>query len=180
MGDSQFGSAWADPRRGSLPIAWALNPLLAEQLPALIDYYAKTATANDSFVAGVGGAGYVFLNQLTPMQLSRYAKRVGRILQDYGPNVVDTYGFASFDLISNYSYNAAMGGKAPAAYLSQPSDWGLPGLPSFKCPQPNNWQDDGTPVICTPGDDLMYYSAGLDETCPSCDLAARIKGHAEK
>ena len=43
--------------RGSLPVSWAINPMLAEQFPALWDYFAATATANDSFVAGVGGGG---------------------------------------------------------------------------------------------------------------------------
>eukprot|EP00931_Biecheleriopsis_adriatica_P102528 TRINITY_DN77484_c0_g1_i1.p1 TRINITY_DN77484_c0_g1~~TRINITY_DN77484_c0_g1_i1.p1 ORF type:complete len:600 (+),score=107.81 TRINITY_DN77484_c0_g1_i1:26-1801(+) len=180
--DSFFGSAWASPERGNLPVAWAINPLLAEQFPALFDYYAKTATANDSFIAGVGGAGYVFLNQLSQSHFHAYAKRAGRILQDYGPDVVDSYGFASFDLLANYSRFAAEGGKAPSAYVSQPTNWDFTFLSSLQCPRLNNWQRDGTPVVCTPDNDpwLFYYADGLNKTCPSCDLAERIKKHAEK
>lgn len=179
---SLFGSSWESPARGSLPVAWSINPLLGEQFPSLFDYYAKTAAANDSFIAGVGGAGYVFLNQLSAPHLSAYSRRVGRILQEYGPNVVDTYGFASFDLIKSYSREAAVGGKAPSAYISQPTNWPFTGLPSLSCPQLTNWQEDGTPVICTPdtGPYLFYYANSLNKTCPSCDFAARIKDHAER
>ena len=52
-----------------MPIAWAISPLLAERFPALFDYFASTATANDTFVAGVAGAGYVYLSQLSAAQL---------------------------------------------------------------------------------------------------------------
>lgn len=62
---SAMGSSWASTRRGSLPVAWAVDPILAEQFPALFDYYSSTATVNDSFIAGVSGGGYVFLNQLS-------------------------------------------------------------------------------------------------------------------
>ena len=208
--DSLFGAAWADPRRGSVPVAWAIgtphvhtlayshthihtsyvhqsrttsellvavqrtdspaaaeshppvrslhlpcnahtaticqepltqsyrrlrwvychalccaDPVLGDQFPALWDYYASTAAANDSFVAGVGGGGYVFLNTLSPDQFQRYAQRVGRLLHDYGPGVVDTYGFADPDLLLNYSAEAAKGGVAPSAYISEPTHWGF-------------------------------------------------------
>jgi hypothetical protein len=121
--DSLFGAAWADPQRGSVPVAWAIDPVIGDQFPALWDYYATTASANDSFVAGVGGGGYVYLNTLSDTQFQRYARRVGRLLRDYGPSVVDTYGFASPALLHNYSAQAAIGGQAPAAYISEPTHW---------------------------------------------------------
>ena len=52
---SNMCSAWALPERGSVPVAWAIDPLLAERFPALFDYYASTAGPNDSFVAEAGG-----------------------------------------------------------------------------------------------------------------------------
>lgn len=51
------------PRR-SVPVAWAVDPLLAEMFPALWNFFASSATANDTFVAGVDGAGYVFVAEL--------------------------------------------------------------------------------------------------------------------
>lgn len=31
-------------------MSWSINPVLAEQFPALYDYFASTASANDSFI----------------------------------------------------------------------------------------------------------------------------------
>ena len=87
---SAMASAWAQPERGSAPIAWAMDPVLAERFPALWDHFAATATANDSFVAAVGGAGYVYLNQLSRAQLRRYGERVGALTAMYGLSVLDT------------------------------------------------------------------------------------------
>jgi hypothetical protein len=72
---SAFGSSWASAQRGSVPVAWSVDPVLAERFPALMDYYAATATANDSFIGGVAGAGYVYLGALTTQQLAAYATR---------------------------------------------------------------------------------------------------------
>jgi hypothetical protein len=65
---SFFGGAWLSRKRGSLPINWGLSPLLAAEVPALMDYFYRTATENDFFYAGVGGAGYCFVNLLTDVK----------------------------------------------------------------------------------------------------------------
>ena len=50
---------WASPLRGSVPMGWWIAPRLAAGLgPALLEYYYRTATPNDYFVAGPSGAGY--------------------------------------------------------------------------------------------------------------------------
>ncbi len=67
---------WASPLRGSVPMGWWIAPRLAAALqghpeggpsgsperaglgPALLEYYYRTATPNDYFVAGPSGAGY--------------------------------------------------------------------------------------------------------------------------
>ena len=50
---SQMDSAWMSPARGSVPIAWAVDPLLGQLFPELLNFYVETATQNDSFVAGL-------------------------------------------------------------------------------------------------------------------------------
>lgn len=50
---------WDDPARGSVPLNWAFNPNLSARMPAALAYTRRTATANDTFVAGDSGAGYV-------------------------------------------------------------------------------------------------------------------------
>lgn len=42
---SAFSKSWTDPRRGSLPISWAIDPQLGEEFPALFDYFSSTAGA---------------------------------------------------------------------------------------------------------------------------------------
>jgi hypothetical protein len=50
---------WDDPTRGSIPLGWAFNPNLADRFPPGMAYTRKTKSANDYFVAGDSGAGYL-------------------------------------------------------------------------------------------------------------------------
>ncbi|WP_020575629.1 GxGYxYP domain-containing protein [Actinopolymorpha alba] len=50
---------WDDPGRGSIPLNWAFNPNLAARLPVALDRARRTATPQDTFVAGDSGAGYI-------------------------------------------------------------------------------------------------------------------------
>lgn len=50
---------WDDPARGQVPLGWALNPNLADRFGPGLAYLRATATANDCFVAGDCGAGYL-------------------------------------------------------------------------------------------------------------------------
>ncbi len=50
---------WDDPRRGQLPLAWGFNPNLSERVPQAFEYVYRTKTANDAFVSGDSGAGYL-------------------------------------------------------------------------------------------------------------------------
>ena len=38
-----MGQAWPSPKRGSVPVAWALDFTMAPQFPALFEYFASTA-----------------------------------------------------------------------------------------------------------------------------------------
>lgn len=50
---------WTDANRGSVPMSWAFNPNLIRRCAAAYEYYNRTRSANDSFIAGDCGAGYV-------------------------------------------------------------------------------------------------------------------------
>ncbi|MGH3659929.1 MAG: hypothetical protein ACRDUA_25090, partial [Micromonosporaceae bacterium] len=50
---------WDDPARGSLPLNWAVNPNLAARMPVAMDRARRTATDQDTFIAGDSGAGYI-------------------------------------------------------------------------------------------------------------------------
>jgi GxGYxYP putative glycoside hydrolase C-terminal domain/GxGYxY sequence motif in domain of unknown function N-terminal len=50
---------WPDPARGSIPLAWAINPNLSERFAFGLYWIRKTATENDVFIAGDDGSGYL-------------------------------------------------------------------------------------------------------------------------
>lgn len=51
---------WASPERGRFAVTWEMAPLLTEVAPRALDYFYRTATPRDDFVAGPSGAGYYF------------------------------------------------------------------------------------------------------------------------
>lgn len=57
--NSQSLNYWDNAQRGSVPLAWSFAPGLNDRAPHVIDYLYATATANDTFVAGDNGAGYL-------------------------------------------------------------------------------------------------------------------------
>ncbi len=61
---------WDDPARGSVPMMWAISPVLSERVPMAWDYRRETATANDYFVAADNGAGYLNPGELQAPRLS--------------------------------------------------------------------------------------------------------------
>ena len=196
---SQFTGAWLSPDRGSAPVSWAVDPLLADFFPELWNYYAESASANDTFVAGVDGAGYVFLAELGK-HAPAYARRAGVYMHRYMPggggSVVDV-GVADHrwsdvpnaSHLEAYVEAAAAEGKGPAPRPSNPGG-AAPSLFLNACgshwgQKLNWWLPDGTPVINSqcmgPADDtsnghyLYYYRGSLDAADPAADMADRIR-----
>ncbi len=58
--------SWPDPARGSIPMGWAFNPNLADRFASGMAYARNHATAQDLFIAGDSGAGYLNPSMLTP------------------------------------------------------------------------------------------------------------------
>jgi len=50
---------WQDPARGEIPCAWAFNPNLDRRAPHVFDYVRTHQTAQDWFIYGDSGAGYL-------------------------------------------------------------------------------------------------------------------------
>ncbi len=63
---SQLPRMWNDPARGSVPLSWAFNPNLCQRFPLGMAWARERHTANDFFVAGDSGAGYLNPGFLTP------------------------------------------------------------------------------------------------------------------
>lgn len=51
---------WLSPARGEVPVSWGLEPIIAELVPGLWEYYVTTAGPSDQFFSATGGAGYAF------------------------------------------------------------------------------------------------------------------------
>lgn len=50
---------WDDPRRGEVPVTWAINPQLSRDAPRIYDHIRANATPNDFFIMADSGPGYV-------------------------------------------------------------------------------------------------------------------------
>ncbi len=153
-----MSGGWLSEQRGSVPIAWGINPYIAERFPALFEFYASTATANDTFFAGCSGAGYCYPWKLPNFE--DYARNAGRLLSAHGPSVIDVWeGRMRLDMYERYQR--------------------LTGAPCFTQQTigaaTNNWLDDGTPII-TAARSLFYYR--LDRKDPIADLEGRIRAVA--
>jgi len=79
---------WSEPVRGTIPLAWSLNPLLVELAPPLIDSYYDTATPLDRFIAAPSGAGYLYPDYAKPEDLSSFVTFSKRYLNDSDMDVV--------------------------------------------------------------------------------------------
>lgn len=50
---------WADPVRGTIPLGWSFNPLLERRFPLGLHWTRQHASAEDVFMTGDSGAGYI-------------------------------------------------------------------------------------------------------------------------
>jgi hypothetical protein len=56
---------WEDGARGTVPLSWAVSPVLERRAPMALEYMWRTRSENDAFIAADNGAGY-----LNPSMLS--------------------------------------------------------------------------------------------------------------
>ena len=158
--------AWRDPRRGSVPIAWGVDPLTAELAPDLWNFYVQTATANDTFFAATAGAGYAYPWSMGDMRpyVARAARLVTGLISADWPesswpvDIWDNNWPASLTAYANFS---AAAGLRIGAFTMQPEE-----LPGFSGALP-----DGTPLIIAAKD--LWYPA-LNASAPLADLRARV------
>jgi hypothetical protein len=67
---------WEDPNRGKVPMTWGFNPLIAQFAPALVEFYAHSATPKDSFWGFT--AGYTHSSCFSPEKFKLYAEETRR------------------------------------------------------------------------------------------------------
>ena len=129
---------WLSPKRGTVPVAWGVDPHIAEVFPALFEYFVTTAKGQDSFFAGCSGGGYCYPWQMP--NLDDYARHVHRCVSNYGPNVVDIWESGLF--LDKFEHIQSI--EKVACFTQQTLGAAT-----------NNWLPDGTPVLSA--DNRLYY-----------------------
>jgi hypothetical protein len=89
VSSSFFMGGWHGRDRGRIPVNWGMSPLEAELMPAHVAHFYRTATANDYFYSGTGGAGYVFVNRLKHPDI--YIRHAAPHLRRADMNVVEIW-----------------------------------------------------------------------------------------
>lgn len=78
---------WNDPARGTIPINWTMNPLLATYAPVILSYYQHSATPDDYLISGPSGPGYVYPGLMPAAAFNAYAQHMARMLAQTGIRV---------------------------------------------------------------------------------------------
>ena len=118
---------------------------------------------------------------MSEAQIKTFATRCGRLMKEYGPAVVDTFGqqgtssSEAVAKLSLFSEAARAGGVPPQMFITQPT--GVIHYSYFACneSQLDTWQPDGTPVVCTSSKGLFYVMGSLG----GVKLAERINAVAQ-
>ena len=160
---------WLDPARGSIPMAWGVNPLLLDIAPGLMEYYAATATQNDTFFSATAGAGYAYPSHMPPASFAAYvrraAERIGRLTPGWPPYSWEVDIWDTNSLLNASSF-AALAGPAVGMLSMQPE--ALAGT--------NSVLPGGTPLVITSG--KLWYPFGQG-SCPQDEVGAMVQAIEE-
>jgi len=106
--------AWLSKNRGDVPLGWGFNLHFFEQFPFVGQYYAKTATKNDGFIAVTSPLGYAY-HDMFPTSVMADAKQKSKyLLQKY--KVPSVYAYKHYNgagvstyrgvtISNNYDFN---------------------------------------------------------------------------
>eukprot|EP01084_Bolivina_argentea_P227006 383393_1 len=173
------GGNWVNKLRGTYPIAWGVDPLIAEWFPLLWQYYIDYGTKNDTFFNSVAGAGYTFPWPVMPKQyMINYFNQSGILSNKWMPGhhgQVDIWpggggiNKTDYELYENYSNHAI------SAFSQQPTSSDNNGNAI------NMWLDNGTPLFLSQGGNrstVSLWYPELNEKDPIGDLKKRIENVA--
>jgi hypothetical protein len=83
---------WGSPYRGQIPIGWTMAPALFYQAPSVWNYYVSTMSAQDEFICGASGIGYVFQNIATSKKFDHFIDLTVGFMNSANLNSVTTFG----------------------------------------------------------------------------------------
>jgi hypothetical protein len=128
---------WEDPNRGKVPVTWGFNPLIAQFAPAVVEFYAKTATPKDSFWGFT--AGYTHPSCFSPANLKLYAEETRRGLYELGIS-------PAVDVWDSVRYTAPVYEELSRSSATSPGIKLMSLLPGARGPE-IYWLDNGTAVV---------------------------------
>lgn len=71
---------WGSPDRSKVPLGWTLSPALVELGPVILNYIARTKSANDDFVGAPSGLGYIYPSTWAPDKLAEFSALTAQFL----------------------------------------------------------------------------------------------------
>lgn len=96
------GGAWLSPIRGEVPLGWGFNLHLFDQMPFLAQYYYRTATAQDGFVAVTNPLGYAYADMIPAAFLPHALEQANFLMEKYQIPTVYAYKHYNGAGISSY------------------------------------------------------------------------------
>ncbi len=78
---------WDDPARGKVPVNWTSTALLLDAAPAILDYYRRTATANDLLISGPSGVGYFYAEPWPKDHFREFLRRTRPYVEKSGMTI---------------------------------------------------------------------------------------------
>lgn len=93
---------WRDQARGDLPLGWTISPALKQTMPALAEFYRRSATANDTLIAGPSGAAYMLPSHWPRAHLAAFLQLTAAYMQDMrleSLQVLDSAGWFSMKFL---------------------------------------------------------------------------------
>ncbi len=96
-----FYGSWFEEERGQVANNWGINPLMATQFPAMVEYFYDTATENDYFFVGCSGAGYVYPDVMP--NLEQFAEHTRAAAELADTDCIDMWGASRREVVERYA-----------------------------------------------------------------------------
>jgi len=82
---------WDSADRGKVPIGWTVSPLARDFSPAMLNWYWKTASANDVLISGPSGFGYIYPNVYPAEAMRTFVGRSAEYQDALGLRVITVW-----------------------------------------------------------------------------------------
>lgn len=96
------GGAWQSATRGQVPLAWGFNLQMFEEFPFVAQYYYRTATANDGFMAVATPLGYAYPDVFPTSYLPDAKAKTMALMNKF--NVKSVYAYKHYNGAGSSQY----------------------------------------------------------------------------